>query len=120
MASQSEDAFVNHMRKGTRSCVECTFQPRPTFWQETYNPPGRKRKTRCTYMAEHGNRCVECYSRGLDCLDQRAVPRAPPTHRRNLRERVSQLEDGLAALRREVNSKKGFNGQDISKLTMTI
>src|SRR5215469_11661595 len=64
------------MRKGTHSCFEC-----------------RRRKIRCIFSPDNPTTCTECFARGSRCVDQEhADSDVIVDHRKNLRERVAQLE----------------------------
>ncbi|KAK8237439.1 hypothetical protein IWZ00DRAFT_445483 [Phyllosticta capitalensis] len=76
-----EGGIRKRMRKGTHSCFEC-----------------RRRKIKCIYN-ENSTTCTECFARGSRCIDQEnAESDTVVDNRKNLRERVANLEALVEAL----------------------
>lgn len=77
-----DNGIRKKMRKGTHSCFEC-----------------RRRKIRCIFSPDNPSICTECFARGSRCVDQEhADSDVIVDHRKNLRERVAQLESLVNSL----------------------
>ena len=70
---------------------------------------GRRRKTRCIFRPENPTTCVECFSRRVDCREQKHGDSEPPAVdgllKPNLRERVSRLENLMEPMLLVTNPK---------------
>ncbi|MCJ1411310.1 hypothetical protein MMC19_005398 [Ptychographa xylographoides] len=98
MSSGSEDRPRKRMRKGTRSCLEC-----------------RRRKIRCVFQSD-AIICNGCRPRGSTCLDQEFTDTQSLEKRKNMRERVGQLEGMIGQILHKLDtSTKDVGESDTSK-----
>ncbi|EON65802.1 hypothetical protein W97_05041 [Coniosporium apollinis CBS 100218] len=73
------------MRKGTRSCFEC-----------------RRRKIRCVFPTAQPSVCTQCSAHGARCINQEHAETALiPDRRKNLRQRVTELEALIESLTKD-------------------
>jgi len=93
MSSGSEDHPRKRMRKGTRSCQEC-----------------RRRKIRCVFQPD-AHICNGCAPRGTECIEQNLVDTrvTPLEKRKNVRDRLGQLEDMVGQILHKLDTKEGPN-----------
>lgn len=93
MSSGSEDHPRKRMRKGTRSCQEC-----------------RRRKIRCVFQPD-AHVCNGCAPRGTECIEQNLVDTrvTPLEKRKNVRDRLGQLEDMVGQILHKLDTKEGPN-----------
>lgn len=87
---------------------------------------GRRRKIRCTYIADHPNVCNECRLRGSRCVDQehneddQSMPQGSERgeQRYSLRERVAQLENVVQDLVKRLDQQStAINSPGKQKIT---
>ncbi|KAI1274610.1 hypothetical protein F5Y07DRAFT_212843 [Xylaria sp. FL0933] len=69
------------VRKGTRSCWEC-----------------RRRKIRCLYPSEDAPICINCESRGTNCVSQEFVDEQSSAPDRRVTQRLGRVEEMLEKL----------------------
>ena len=81
------------MRKGTRSCQEC-----------------RRRKIRCVFQP-NAHICDGCAPRGTECIEQNLVDTrtTPLEKRKNVRDRLGQLEDMVSQILHKLDTTEGPN-----------
>ncbi|TFA99837.1 putative transcription factor gsfR1 [Trichoderma ghanense] len=86
---------LRRVRKGTRSCWECTSR---TVTQPTShrNLPRRRRKIRCSFQPGNPATCTRCISHNLVCVSQRFRDEASDASRNeSMEERMMRMEDLL-------------------------
>lgn len=101
------------MRKGTKSCTECTLLHHPVSPRSLLKSvSGRRRKVRCIFNPNLPEACNECRLRGSTCIDQERssenshVPDASCGEQRySLRERVVHLENIVQGLVQRLDEK---------------
>ena len=93
MSSGSEDNPRKRMRKGTRSCQEC-----------------RRRKIRCVFES-NAQICNGCAPRGSECIEQNLGDSRvlPLDKRKNVRDRLGQLEGMVGQILHKLDAKDGSN-----------
>jgi hypothetical protein len=91
VSSGSEDHARKRMRKGTRSCQEC-----------------RRRKIRCVFQP-NAQICNGCAPRGVECIEQNLGESVatPLEKRKNVRDRLGQLEDMVGQILHKLDAKDG-------------
>ncbi|KAI1756364.1 hypothetical protein F4782DRAFT_330211 [Xylaria castorea] len=77
----TRDSKRRKVRKGTRSCWEC-----------------RRRKIRCLYPSEDASVCVNCESRGSNCVSQEFADEQASTPDRRVTQRLGRVEEMLEKL----------------------
>ncbi|KAI3342232.1 hypothetical protein F4824DRAFT_445470 [Ustulina deusta] len=75
------DPKRRRVRKGTRSCWEC-----------------RRRKIRCLYASENASTCVNCESRGTNCVSQEFADEQSSPPDRRVTQRLGRVEEMLEKL----------------------
>jgi hypothetical protein len=64
------------------------------------------RKIRCIFRPRNSNICNECFSRGVQCVNQADTESIVVKEKRNVRERLTVLENMLASVQQELNEHK--------------
>ncbi|WEW61664.1 hypothetical protein PRK78_007156 [Emydomyces testavorans] len=109
------------MRKGTRSCAECSVPclscagVADSIVCLTFSFKGRRRKVRCTFRASRPDRCNECFSRGVDCVDQEQAPVEPHKSQTQTSEQSYSLRERVAVLESTVGNILKTLGEGAAK-----
>jgi hypothetical protein len=67
---------------------------------------GRTRKIRCVFRLDRPNVCCECFARGGECVNQGDAETVSFKQKKNVRERLTLLENMLASMREELDEHK--------------